>query len=223
MAKIVKAETTFTIRSNYAGFGSCGSQIFLASRTAPAPNDENATPCASSRLAKTVVGCNDPASWIGGTPPESAVTNNVIIRTATAAEQDALEAFQLRASLTNEGDREALLANPDAIAIPLEQIAAGRVFVAELGGATVGFSAIEPRSNGETELDALFVDPNVRRRGIGYLMVEYCAGVARRRGSKALHVIGNPHAEEFYLACGFKQTGTIETRFGVGLLMQKEL
>ena len=149
--------------------------------------------------------------------------SNVIIRTAISAERVALEALQLRASLTNEGDREALLANPDAITIPLEQIAAGRVFVALLSGASVGFSAIEPRSDGDTELDALFVDPNVRRHGVGRLMVDYCAEAARKPRSRALHVIGNPHAEEFYIACGFKQTGTIETRFGVGLLMKKEL
>jgi hypothetical protein len=57
----------------------------------------------------------------------------------------------------NDGDREALLANPDAIEIPLEQLAAGWVFVSELDGVTVGFSAIELRVDGETELDALFV------------------------------------------------------------------
>lgn len=148
---------------------------------------------------------------------------NVIIRVATPSEQKDLEALQLRASLTNERDREALLANPDAIAIPQEQIAAGRVFVAELDGTTVGFSAIEPRPDGETELDALFVDPDARKQGIGRLMVEHCAGVARQRGSKALHVIGNPHAEEFYIACGFKQIGTTGTRFGPGLLMRREL
>jgi len=36
-------------------------------------------------------------------------------------------------------------------------------------------------------------------------------------------VIGNPHAENFYLSCGFEQTGTIQTRFGVGLQMRKAL
>lgn len=151
------------------------------------------------------------------------MTSSVTIRTATPSERKELEALQRRASLTNEGDREALLANPDAIEIPLEQIAAGRVFVSEMSGATVGFSAIEPRLDGGTELDALFVDPNARRRGVGRLMVEYCAGVARERGSKALHVIGNPHAKDFYHACGFKQIGMTETRFGVGMLMRKEL
>jgi N-acetylglutamate synthase-like GNAT family acetyltransferase len=54
-------------------------------------------------------------------------------------------------------------------------------------------------------------------------MVEYCAEVARKQGSTALHVIGNPQAEDFYLACGFQQTGTIQTRFGVGLQMRKAL
>jgi GNAT superfamily N-acetyltransferase len=155
--------------------------------------------------------------------PNLHMTSNIIIRVAARAEQKALEALQLRASLTNEGDRENLLANPDAIEIPLEQLEAGRVFVSELSGSTVGFSAIEFRLDGDTELDALFVDPKVRRYGVGRLMVEYCAAVARGRRSKALHVTGNPHAEEFYLACGFKHIGTIETRFGVGLLMRKDL
>jgi GNAT superfamily N-acetyltransferase len=141
----------------------------------------------------------------------------------TAEGAVALDLQTVRASLTNDGDRNALLANPDAIRIPLEQLAAGRVFVAELKGETLGFSAIEPRVDGQTELDALFVEPKIRRHGVGRLMVEYCAEVARKQGSTALHVIGNPHAEDFYLACGFEQTGTIQTRFGVGLQMRKAL
>jgi GNAT superfamily N-acetyltransferase len=141
----------------------------------------------------------------------------------TAEGAVALDLQTVRASLTNDGDRNALLANPDAIRIPLEQLAAGRVFVAELKGETLGFSAIEPRVDGQTELDALFVEPKIRRHGVGRLMVEYCAEVTRKQGSTALHVIGNPHAEDFYLACGFEQTGTIQTRFGVGLQMRKAL
>lgn len=149
--------------------------------------------------------------------------SNIIIRAATASEKKALEALQPRASLTNDGDRDALLANPDAIDLPLEQVAAGRVFVSELEGSTVDFSAIEPRLDGGTELDALFVEPNIRRHGVGRLLVEYCAEAARKQGSTTLHVIGNPHAEEFYIACGFKHIGTTQTRFGVGLLLRKEL
>lgn len=145
---------------------------------------------------------------------------DLLIRRAVTSEKKELEELQLRASLTNAGDREALLANPGAIELPLKQIAAGRVFVAEWNGTIVGFAAVEPRADGESELDALFVDPEMRRQGFARSLVEYCAEVARTRKSTALCVIGNPHAKDFYIACGFKVVGMTETRFGAGLLMR---
>jgi GNAT superfamily N-acetyltransferase len=75
--------------------------------------------------------------------------------------------LQLRASITNAGDRDALLAHPDPIELSLAQIAASGVFVAEWSGKIVGFAAVKPRPDGDSELDALFVDPNMRRYGIG--------------------------------------------------------
>jgi N-acetylglutamate synthase-like GNAT family acetyltransferase len=145
---------------------------------------------------------------------------NCLIRRAEPSEQKRLEDLQLRASLTNTGDRDALLAHPDAIELPLAQITAGRVFVAEWNGAIAGFAAVEPGMDGTSELDALFVEPKMRRCGIGRLLIEHCAGVARTLESSALHVVGNPHAREFYIACGFEVIGTSETRFGTGLLMR---
>ena len=149
--------------------------------------------------------------------------DNTSIRPAIVSERDALESLQTRASLANPGDREAILANPDAIDLPAEQIAAGQVFVAERRGAIVGFAAILPRGDGDTELDALFVEPNIWCQGIGRQLVEHCTDAARSVGSGALHVIGNPHAAGFYVACGFTNIGTTETRFGVGLLYRKLL
>jgi N-acetylglutamate synthase-like GNAT family acetyltransferase len=151
------------------------------------------------------------------------VMQNSLIRQAAIAEQKELEDLQLRASLTNAGDRNALLANPDAIEVPLAQIAAGRVFVAECSGTIVGFAAVEPGTDGNSELDALFVDPSMRRRGIARALLERCAALARTRESAALYVIGNPHARDFYRACGFDEIGTSETRFGTGLLMRLKL
>jgi GNAT superfamily N-acetyltransferase len=149
--------------------------------------------------------------------------SGVLIRPAVLSEQKALEALQLRASRSNPGDRDALLANPDAIELPLKKIALGRVFVAEWDGAIAGFSAMLPRPDGDTELDALFVEPTIRRRGIGSSLVKHCIRIARLQGSAALHVVGNPHAEAFYVACGFEIIGTTGTRFGPGLLMRKVL
>lgn len=154
---------------------------------------------------------------------EATDLEGILIRRAVKSEQKELEELQLRASLTNEGDRDALLAHPDAIELPVAQIAAGGVFVAECNGEIVGFAAVEPRADGNSELDALFVDPDMRRRGIARLLVEHCVEVARTRKSAALCVVGNPHAKDFYVACGFIVTGTEETRFGTGLLMRRDV
>jgi len=143
------------------------------------------------------------------------------MRTAVAVDQKALEALQWRASLNNPGDREALLANPDAIALPLQQIESGNVFIAEVAGSIKGFAAILPREDGNSELDALFVEPELWRQGIGRHLVEYCCTAARDSGATDLHVVGNPHAEGFYVACGFETLGTKKMRFGVGLLMKR--
>ncbi len=149
--------------------------------------------------------------------------DQVQIRVALPSERRALEALQTRASLQNPGDRDALLANPNAIDLPLEQIAAGHVFVVEAAGSITGFAALLPRDDGNAELDALFVEPDAWRQGFGRALVDYCATTARGRGAAALHVIGNPHAEAFYRACGFESIGTATTRFGVGLLMRRVL
>ena len=149
--------------------------------------------------------------------------STVTIRPAIALEQHELEALQRRASMANPGDREAVLAHPAAIELPLEQILAGDVFVLESDGVVAGFAAVLPRADGNAELDGLFVEPHQQRRGFGRSLVDYVAQVARARGSLALHVIGNPHAREFYLSCGFALVGITETRFGPGLLMRREL
>jgi GNAT superfamily N-acetyltransferase len=149
--------------------------------------------------------------------------DSILIRRALASEREFLEALQRRASLANAGDREAILAHPDAINIPLDQLESGQLYVAARGETIVGFAAILPRPDGDTELDALFVEPSMWRQGIGRRLLKHCQDAARSLGSGALHVIGNPHAREFYLASGFKSVGVFETRFGEGIVYRKTL
>ena len=147
----------------------------------------------------------------------------ITIRPAIAAEQKALEALQWRASLSNPADREALLAYPEVIELPPQQIEAGGVFVAEVAGVIDGYAAVCLREDGELELDALFVEPDAWRQGIGNALVEHACHLAKGLGAKSIHVIGNPHAEGFYLSCGFKLLGTQAMRFGIGLLLKRDL
>jgi GNAT superfamily N-acetyltransferase len=109
------------------------------------------------------------------------MADDVFIRPARSDEQAMLESLQRRASLSNPGDREVLLAHPDAIEFPIEEIVAGSVFVAERAGVVAGFAAIVPRPDGGAELDALFVELHLWKRSIGRRLVDHVADVARVR------------------------------------------
>lgn len=145
------------------------------------------------------------------------------IRPARLFERTELEALQWRASLGNTADREVLLANPDAIELPAQQISSRNVFVAKLNMALVGFAALRLRTDQDVDLDALFVEPSMQRRGIGKSLLEYCVNVARQRKCRALIVIANRHAKDFYVACGFDLAGESQTRFGAAPLMRLAL
>jgi GNAT superfamily N-acetyltransferase len=148
---------------------------------------------------------------------------NLLLRTASIAERDTLEALQWRASLMWEEYRDALLAHPDAIELPIDQINEGRVIVAEVEGRTVGFAVVLPRDDGQADLDGLFVEPAIWRKGIGTRLVREAEVHAARRGAQFLHVVAAPHAQAFYSSCGFILTGEEPTRFGVGLTMYKRI
>src|SRR5580704_9424687 len=90
-----------------------------------------------------------------------------VVRLARLDERAALEELQRRASLVWEDYREALLAHPDAIELPIEQIESGRTHVAERQDQVVGFSVVLRRPDGNADLDGLFVEPGFWRQGIG--------------------------------------------------------
>ena len=144
-------------------------------------------------------------------------------RLAIPSEQRALEELQRRASLMWEEDREALLANPDAIELPLEQITDGRTVVAERDGELLGFSVVLRRDDGDAELDGLFVEPTLWRQGIGRMLVEEAEQIAARDGSANLWVIANTRALDFYGACGFVTVGEVQTRFRPAPRMRKPI
>lgn len=144
-------------------------------------------------------------------------------RLALPAERVALEELQRRASLIWEEDREALLAHPDAIELPLQQITDGRTVVAESGGELLGFAVVLRRDDGDAELDGLFVDPAQWRQGIGRALVEQAERIAARDGSANLWVIANTRALDFYGACGFVKVGEAQTRFRPAPRMRKAI
>ena len=136
-----------------------------------------------------------------------------MIRLGEPADLGAVTDVYRRASMSNPGERDILLAHPEHLILGPEGLAEGRTHVAEEGGSLVGF-ATWIDVGGATELDDLFVDPDWMRRGIATALVNRIVDVLRARGVERLEVTANYHALGFYHAVGFVDCGVVETVFG---------
>jgi N-acetylglutamate synthase-like GNAT family acetyltransferase len=128
-----------------------------------------------------------------------------------------------RSSLENEGDRAFLMANPDVIQLPLQQIHDGLVFVAELNGTVVGFVALKVYAPRKMELEGLFIEPGHWRLGIGRRLVAHAIQVSRAQGARMMIVFANPHADRFYHRVGFIKEGEITVESQTAFVMSKDL
>ena len=140
------------------------------------------------------------------------------IRLGLPADLAAASDVYRRASLSNPGDRDNLLAHPEYLILGPDGLAEGRTYVAEHDGKVVGF-ATWAAVGGVMELEDLFTDPDYRRRGIAMALVRRITEVLRARGVRQLEVSANPHALGFYRAAGFADRGVAETEFGPGARM----
>jgi GNAT superfamily N-acetyltransferase len=136
-----------------------------------------------------------------------------MIRLGTSADLAAAARVYRRASLSNAGYRDKLLAYPEYLILTPEGLAEGRTHVAEEDGSLVGF-ATWAETAGTVELEDLFVDPGYMRRGIATALLNRITEILRTRGVERLEVTANPHALEFYRAAGFIDCGVAETDFG---------
>jgi len=134
-----------------------------------------------------------------------------MIRRADLADLDAIRAIFRAASLSNEGDRAALLAHPEVLEFPEDAVVDGRIRVAvDDDGTVVGFAGITPYADA-WELDDLFVDPARMRRGVATALVRHLVAEA---DVPRIEVTANPHAMAFYRSVGFVDGGVAATRFG---------
>lgn len=145
-----------------------------------------------------------------------------MIRLGTMADLDAASRVFRDASLSNEGDRENLLAHPEYLVLDPEGLAEGRTYVAEVDGQLAGFASWAETPGG-IELEDLFVDPAYLRRGIATALVEYVVNVLRKRGARRLEVIASLYALDFYRAAGFTGCGPAMTDFGTALRMERAI
>lgn len=135
------------------------------------------------------------------------------IRNATLADMLELQGVFRRASLSNDSDRESLLAHPKWLLLSETGVQEGRVRLAiDLSSSVIGFASYLI-SSGIAELEDLFVDPSWMRRGVGEALVLDIAEQVHRLGFDVLEVTANPHAMAFYEHMGFVVDRIVDTEF----------
>jgi GNAT superfamily N-acetyltransferase len=145
---------------------------------------------------------------------------SLIIRTAGRDDLSRVQTVFRRSSLSNEGDRDALLQHPEYLVLPGEGLLEGRTRVAEdpISG-IVGFATVE-RQSSTAELVDLFVDPDWMRQGVARALIADAVVTLADDGITALEVTANPHALAFYTATGFEVIDTATTPLGSGFRMR---
>ncbi|GAA4121749.1 hypothetical protein GCM10023067_31070 [Aminobacter aganoensis] len=144
------------------------------------------------------------------------------IRTALAADRDALGALKLRSSLAWGDHVEELQALAEAREVPATQLP--HVAVAEIAGKIVGFVTVLPADAAtHAELEDLFVAPEAWRQGIGGMLLAEAERRARAFGARTLGVVAGERARSFYEASGFRFVKTVATDLAPAARLQKEL
>jgi GNAT superfamily N-acetyltransferase len=136
------------------------------------------------------------------------------IRSADAHDLPAINDVFRRSSLSNERDRELLLAHPEVLELTHASLSVGWTRVAIYEGRVVGFATSLVRGHA-LELDALFVDPDRMRQGIATALLMDAVSIAREHSVDRIEVTGNGHAMGFYEASGFEAIGIVDTPLGV--------
>jgi ribosomal protein S18 acetylase RimI-like enzyme len=104
-----------------------------------------------------------------------------------------------------------------------------QVWVAEVGTRGVGFMILSPNNDGSLEVDWLDVHPDFQRTGIGTLLVEKAAKIAKAKKMKALSVHTwetNQKMLDFSAKNGFQVLERIKGFYGRGkdaLRLKKEI
>lgn len=143
------------------------------------------------------------------------------IRLAAPEEHQLLQTLMAKA--LQEPDRIMLLVLPDELSLPIGQITAGQVFIAEHSGAFLGLATVIFRQDGEIELDGFLIEPTAWKQGFAQALLAECSRYARDANASGISVNANPRAKDFYLACGFENLGTKQTMLGPALKMRMAL
>ncbi len=146
----------------------------------------------------------------------NATLDTLIIRAARQEDVPALAAIYAADEIGGHGDTTDESALPDYLSAfrDIEASPTETLYVAELDGEIVGtfqtaiLTKLIGRGAKSMVIEAVQTRPDMRGRGIGAVMINYCLDEARARGMKAVQLTSNVarlDAHRFYERLGFEK------------------
>ena len=132
---------------------------------------------------------------------------NPILRRARPDEAGTLSELALAAKAYWGYDEAFLAACRDELTLTGDDIARGRIVVAEIAGAVVGFSSVDGTPPAG-ELGNLWITPVRIGGGLGRLLWQHAMATAAAAGFTQLDIGAEPNAEGFYRKMGARRIGT---------------
>ena len=99
-------------------------------------------------------------------------------------------------------------------------IRASQVQVAELDGRLAGMAEVKS-GGGTVQLEKLFVEPAMLRKGTGRKLLDWAKATARAAGATALVIEADPDAAEFYRRMGAIDDGVVPSGSIPGRLISR--
>jgi len=129
-----------------------------------------------------------------------------VFRRAVTGDANALSDLSFRSKASNGYDADFMEACRDELAVTPETIADGEIWISEAGGKPVGFFDIR-LEKGVLEVYSLYVDPDVKRSGVGRILWAALEERAGAMAAKAIELDADPAAVQFYTAMGCSVIG----------------
>lgn len=132
----------------------------------------------------------------------------ITIRAALESEAPVLSAIAVESKAYWPYSASQIEAWRDDLTILPGTIYRAMVYVAEIDAEIAGFYVLQP-SPAHWILEHFWVRPVNMGRGVGRSLLAHAAKLAAARGTDAIAIDADPHAEAFYSACGARRIASI--------------
>lgn len=145
----------------------------------------------------------------------------LVLRAAVLSEANDLTELCLRSKASWGYDSAFMDACRKELTVTNETILGSLVQVAEADGRVVGFARVSLQGGSSAELEALFIDPDTQRLGVGRALFDWVVSTCREHLVSEVLIESDPGAASFYRRMGAEDIGLVASGSIPGRMLPK--